>query len=177
MSGKRKMFLPFLSRPLSLSLPFAASSSAIPCVQLFPILSPCSSQHTRPCRNAALGCKRAAFNPGALGMGLGLLSSCTRQRASELRATLSLSSLGCCSRQAQSSTFSKFLSKDPLELFWALSRQDHVIQPPFSPLHLATPCHFSWTVAPYSILCYTGVLIDTGMTLYSKVFTVFRHYY
>lgn len=161
------MFLLFLTCPPSLSVSIAVSSSAIPCVQLFRTPSPCSSQCMQPCRNAALDCKRADFSPGALGFRLGSLSSwhpAEGKRAK--RAILSLQSLLHCSHQAQSSKYSKLLRKDPLGLFWALIRQDHIIQPPFPPPHLAASCHFSWPVIPYFILCYIGVLISTDMILY-----------
>lgn len=88
----------------------------------------------QPYRNAALVCKRAALNPGTLDIWLGSPSAwhpAEGKRAK--RAILALRSLLRHSHQARSGKFSQLLRKDPLGLFWALSRQDRIIQPIFFP--------------------------------------------
>lgn len=71
-SGKRKMFLLSLTCPPSLSLSVAVSSSAIPCVQLFPPLAVPSTCSPAEMQRWTV---KADFNPGALGTGLGSPSS------------------------------------------------------------------------------------------------------
>lgn len=168
------MFLLSLTCPPSLSLSIAVSSSAIPCVQLFPPLAVPSACSPAEMQRWTV---KADFNPAALGTGLGSPSSwhpAEGKRAK--RAILSLQSLLHCSQQAQSSESSKLLRKDPLGLFWALCRQDHIFQNLFPSLHLAASCHFSWPVTPYFILCYIGVLIGPGTILYSKFLAIFLPY-